>query len=56
MGVIVPYLVVFTLKFLYRLGKNNFLSMIFLLIKIFFHCISDSSMILAEKAIKAVKV
>ena len=53
---VVPCLVVSTLRLLHCLGENNFLSMILFLIKTFFYCFSNSSIFLAEKAIEAAKV
>ena len=56
MCVVVPCSVIFTWRVLYRLDKNDFLSMFLFLMKISFCCISISSTVLAGKVIEAAKV
>ena len=56
MGVAVPCLVVFAIRFWYCLGKNDFLSMILFLIKILFYYFSNSLIFLVEMVAEAIKV
>ena len=56
MNVAVHLLLLFTLRFLYCLGKDDFLSMILFLIKTSFYHISNSFILLAVKIIKAAKL
>lgn len=56
MCVVVPCSVIFSWRVLYRLDKNDFLSMVLFLMKISFCCISISSTVLAGKVIEAAKV